>query len=66
MQEDVEPSGELRESLRMRTGEEVRDGMESGGGPESLRPRRGDLSLLWSPPLRLFWLVAKNSSSDLS
>lgn len=52
--------------MRMRTGEEVREAMVSGGGPENLRHRRGDLSLLCSPPPRLFWLVAKNSSSDLS
>lgn len=56
--------GEWRESLRVRTGEEVRDGMERGGGEENLRQRRGDLSFVCSPPL-LFWLVAKNSSKDL-
>lgn len=56
--------GEWRESFRVRTGEEVRDGMDKGGGEENLRQRRGDLSFTCSPPL-LFWLVAKNSSKDL-
>lgn len=56
--------GEWRESFRVWTGEEVRDGMDRGGGDENLRQRRGDLSFMCSPPL-LFWLVAKNSSKDL-
>lgn len=62
-------SGELRLSLRLRTGEEVCEGMDRGGGDENLRHRRGDLSLDCSLPLllleRLFWLVAKKSSRDL-
>lgn len=45
--------GEWRESFRVRTGEEVREGMERGGGEENLRQRRGDLSFTCSPP-RLF------------
>lgn len=57
--------GELRESFLVRTGEEVREGMVRGGGDENLRHSLGDLSFRWSP-LRLFWLVAKKSSSDLS
>lgn len=44
-------TGECRDSLRIRTGDEVRDGMDSGGGEENLRQSRGDLSLMWSPPL---------------
>ncbi len=60
-----EPIGELRESFLMRTGEEVREGMERGGGDENFRHSLGDLSFTWSP-LRLFWLVAKKSSRDLS
>lgn len=31
--------GEWRESLRVRTGEEVRDGMDKGGGVENFRQR---------------------------
>ena len=58
------PTGELSESLREWTGEEVRGGMERGGGQENLRHRRGDLLLRWSPP-HVPWLVAKNSSKDL-
>ena len=50
--------------MRAGTGEEVREVMHSGGGEENLRARRGDLSLACSP-LRLFWLVAKNSSKLL-
>lgn len=38
--------GEWRESFRVRTGEEVRDGMDKGGGEENLRQRRGDLSFV--------------------
>lgn len=38
--------GEWRESFLVRTGEEVRDGMDRGGGEENLRQRRGDLSLM--------------------
>ena len=49
----LELRGELRESLRARTGELVRDGMERGGGEENLRHSRGDLSLGWSPLLLL-------------
>ncbi len=56
--------GEWRESFRVRTGEEVRDGIDRGGGEENLRQRRGDLSFTCSPPL-LFWFVAKKSSKDL-
>ncbi|TNN47380.1 hypothetical protein EYF80_042432 [Liparis tanakae] len=56
--------GEWRESFRVRTGEEVRDWMDRGGGEENLRQRRGDLSVVCSP-LLLFWFVAKNSSKDL-
>jgi len=56
--------GEWRESFRVRTGEEVRDWMDRGGGEENLRQRRGDLSFVCSP-LLLFWFVAKNSSKDL-
>lgn len=43
--------GEWRDSLRVRTGEEVWDGMDKGGGDENLRQRRGDLSFMCSPPL---------------
>ena len=43
--------GEWRESFRVRTGEEVRDGMVRGGGEENLRQRRGDLSFVCSPLL---------------
>lgn len=43
--------GEWRESFRARTGEEVRDEMDRGGGEENLRHRRGDLSFMCSPPL---------------
>lgn len=57
-------TGELRESLREWTGEEVRDGMERGGGEENLRDRRGDLLFRWSP-LQGPWLLAKKSSRDL-
>ena len=57
------PTGELSESLREWTGEEVREGMERGGGEENLRHRRGDLLLRWSRP-HVPWLVAKNSSKD--
>lgn len=56
--------GEWRESFRIRTGEEVRDWMDNGGGDENLRQRRGDLSFVLSVPL-LFWFVAKNNSKDL-
>lgn len=58
------PIGELRESLRQWTGEEVRGGMERGGGEENLRHSLGDLlfkgSVAHEP-----WLVAKKSSRDL-
>lgn len=57
--------GEWRESLRAGTGEEVRDGIDRGGGEENFRHRRGDLSLVSLVPL-LVWLVAKNSSKDLT
>lgn len=57
-------TGELRESLRLWTGEEVRGGMERGGGEENLRQSLGDLlfrgSVAHEP-----WLVAKKSSRDL-
>lgn len=45
--------GECRESFRVRTGEEVRDWRDRGGGEENLRQRRGDLSFMCSTP-RLF------------
>jgi len=57
-------TGELRESLRQWTGEEVREGMERGGGEENLRQSRGDLLFKWSAP-QAPWLVAKKSSRDL-
>lgn len=65
----LELRGELRESLRVRTGEDVREGMERGGGEENFLQRRGDFSLGCSLPVlleRVFWLVAKKSSRDLS
>lgn len=43
--------GEWRDSLRIRTGDEVWDEIDRGGGEENLRQRRGDLSLMCSPPL---------------
>lgn len=58
------PTGELRESLREWTGEEVRGGMERGGGEENLRPDLGDLLFKGSVPHEP-WLVAKKSSRDL-
>lgn len=58
------PIGELRESLRQWTGEEVREGMERGGGDENLRQSLGDLLFKGSVP-HAPWLVAKNSSRDL-
>lgn len=61
---DLAPMGELRESLREWTGEEVREGMERGGGEENFRHSLGDLLLRGSPP-HAPWLVAKNSSRDL-
>lgn len=45
--------GEWRESFRVRTGDEVWDETDRGGGEENLRQRRGDLSFMCSPP-RLF------------
>lgn len=57
-------TGELRESLREWTGEEVREGMESGGGEENFRHSRGDL-LLRGSVAHEPWLVAKKSSRDL-
>lgn len=63
-----ELSGELRESFRARTGEDVREGIERGGGEENFLHRRGDFSFGCSLPVlpdRLFWLVAKKSSRDL-
>lgn len=56
--------GELRESLRQWTGEEVQVGMERGGGEENLRYSLGDLLFKGSVP-HAPWLVAKNSSRDL-
>lgn len=41
-------TGEWRESFLVCTGEEVRDGMDKGGGEENFRQRRGDLSLMCS------------------
>lgn len=63
-----ELSGELRESFRALTGEDVCEGMVRGGGEENFLHRRGDFSLGCSLPVlpeRLFWLVAKKSSRDL-
>lgn len=59
-------TGELRDSLRQWTGEEVRgwDGMERGGGEENLRHSLGDLLFRGSAP-HAPWLVAKKSSRDL-
>lgn len=59
------PTGELRESLRQWTGEEVREVMASGGGEENLRQRRGDLLFRGSVAHEAPWLVAKKSSRDL-
>lgn len=56
--------GELRESLRQWTGEDVREGMERGGGEENLRQSLGDLLFKGSVPHEP-WLVAKKSSRDL-
>lgn len=56
--------GELSESLRQWTGEDVREGMERGGGEENLRHNRGDLLFKGSVPHEP-WLVAKKSSKDL-
>lgn len=56
--------GELSESLRQWTGEEVREGMARGGGEENLRHSLGDLLFKGSVPHEL-WLVAKKSSRDL-
>lgn len=57
-------TGELSESLRQCMGEDVREGIERGGGVENLRVRRGDL-LFWSSLPHGPWLVAKKSSRDL-
>lgn len=57
-------TGELRESFRQWTGEEVRGGMERGGGEENLRLSLGDLLFKGSVPHEP-WLVAKKSSRDL-
>lgn len=56
--------GELRESLREWTGEEVREGIERGGGEENFRQSLGDLLFKGSLP-HVPWLVAKKSSRDL-
>lgn len=56
--------GELRESLRLCTGEDVREGIDRGGGEENLRHSLGDLLFKGSVP-HAPWLVAKNSSNDL-
>lgn len=56
--------GELRESLQLWTGEDVREGMERGGGEENLRHSLGDLLFKGSVP-HAPWLVAKRSSRDL-
>lgn len=58
------PMGELRESLRQWTGDEVREGMVRGGGEENLRHSLGDLLFKGSVPHEP-WLVAKKSSRDL-
>lgn len=58
------PIGELSESFRQCTGEDVREGMERGGGEENLRQSLGDLLFSGSVPHEL-WLVAKKSSRDL-
>lgn len=60
------PTGELSESLREWTGEEVREGMARGGGEENLRQRRGDLLFRGSVAHEAPWLVAKKSSRDLA
>lgn len=58
------PIGELSESFRQCTGEDVRGGMERGGGEENLRQSLGDLLFSGSVAHEL-WLVAKKSSRDL-
>lgn len=56
--------GQLRESLRQWTGEDVREEMARGGGEENLRHSLGDLVFKGSVPHEP-WLVAKKSSRDL-
>lgn len=60
----LQPTAELRESLRAWIGEAVRDGTDTGGGDENLRDSRGDL-LFRCSPLHGPWFVAKKSSRDL-
>lgn len=55
--------GEVKDSFLTLTGEDVLD-TARGGGEENLRHSRGDLPSARCSPL-LFWLVAKNNSSDL-
>lgn len=57
-------TGELSDNLRQCRGEDVREGIERGGGVENLRDSRGDL-LFWSSLPHGPWLVAKKSSRDL-
>lgn len=57
-------TGELSDSLRQCMGEDVREGIERGGGVENLRDSRGDLLFISSLPHGP-WLVAKKSSRDL-
>lgn len=59
----LEFKGEVKDSFLTLTGEDVLD-TARGGGEENLRHRRGDLPSTRCSPL-LFWLVAKNNSSDL-
>lgn len=59
----LEFKGEVKDSFLALTGEDVLD-TARGGGEENLRHRRGDLPSTKCSPL-LFWLVAKNNSSDL-
>lgn len=59
----LEFKGEVKDSFLALTGEDVLD-TASGGGEENLRHKRGDLPSTKCSPL-LFWLVAKNNSSDL-
>lgn len=59
----LEFKGEVKDSFLTLTGEDVLD-TARGGGEENFRHRRGDLPSTRCSPL-LFWLVAKNNSSDL-
>lgn len=59
----LEFKGEVKDSFLALTGEDVLD-TARGGGEENLRHRHGVLPSTRCSPL-LFWLVAKNNSSDL-